>query len=387
MRFYAIPRLPHGAPTPKPFRSFLRSRSHPKPRRNLRSRYANMMESIHPRADRRSSSDCGSSTARRTRSFSIPSPSSLTNPTTPYQDRGKLGTGFSVLKSETSRNQTPGVSSLKILGLPPWLQDTITELDASHPLRAVFPTIPNVSDSTIIEHSLENQPDYPTPRSGDNRPFFFPSTPPRIPSKARHQGSDTSSDEPREFSAHYPLYHNSLLHLQPGSPTLSAGAHSRAGVALPIPSHSRPSSPALTNVTKTPHICGSETTPLPASSSNCNIQPQFSPARRNPECDDIFRYDPSRADQTTVPSPKPFVFQKPTPVYFDSPIEDPISSDPLEQNDYDPFRLGPEECNNLSFKWTPFDLRTRERRAPTTGELETGIQPPDTDEVIVFDAQ
>jgi hypothetical protein len=51
----------------------------------------------------------------------------------------------------------------------------------------------------------------------------------------------------------------------------------------------------------------------------------------------------------------------------------------LEQNDYDPFRLDPEECNNLSFKWTPFDLRTRERRAPTPGEVEIGAQPPDTD--------
>ena len=347
-----------------------------------------MMESIHPRANRRGSSDCGSSTARRTRSSSIPSPSSLTNPTASYQDRGNLGNGFSVLKSETLKNQTPEVSSLKILGLPPWLQDTITELDVSHPLRAVFPTLPNVADPTIVEHSLENQPSYPTPRSGHNRPFFFPSTPPRIPSKAHRQGSDTSSDEPREFSAHYPLYRNSLLHLQPGSPTLSAGVRSQPEVSLPIPSHPRPSSPALINVTKTPHICGSETTPLPASSSNPNTRPQFSPTRRDPERDDIFRYDPSRADPTTALSPsKPFVFEKPTRVYFDSPIEDPISSDPLEQNDYDPFKLDPEECNNLSFKWTPFDLRTRERRAPTAGELETGIQPPDTDEVILFDAQ
>ena len=74
-------------------------------------------------------------------------------------------------------------------------------------------------------------------------------------------------------------------------------------------------------------------------------------------------------------------------VYFDSPIEDPISSDPLEQMDYDPFKLDLEECKNLSFKWTPFDLRARERRAPTPGELETGTKPPDIDEVIVFDAQ
>ena len=137
-------------------------------------------------------------------------------------------------------------------------------------------------------------------------------------------------------------------------------------------------------------MCSSdlETTPLPASSSNPNTRPQFSPTRRDPERDDIFRYDPSRADPTTTFSPsKPFVLEKPPRVYFDSPIEDPISSDPLEQNDYDPFKLDPEECNNLSFKRTPFDLRARERRAPTPGELETGTKPPDTDEVIVFDAQ
>ena len=99
--------------------------------------------------------------------------------------------------------------------------------------------------------------------------------------------------------------------------------------------------------------------------------------------DGVFRYNPADSG-IDLPPPQPFTFERPTRAYFDSPTEDPISSDPLEPDDYDPFKLEPEECKNLSFKWAPFDCELRSADSPTTT-----AQPPDaggTDqEVLVAD--
>lgn len=377
-------RLSSNPSSPKPHRSFLRSRPHPKPRRNLRSRYASMVESIHPRPDRSGSSDCGSFTTRRTRSSSSASYTSLTNPTIPYQDsdHGRLGSKFSVLKPEATRNQTPQVPQPKIMTLPSWLRDTITELDVSNPLRTVFPTLHDVSDPALVNRSFENPPNYQSPRHDVNRPYCSHSTPP-IPSGARLPDSDTSSDEPQASSALYPLYNNdSLLHVRSGSPAHPIGALLYSEVAFPTTPNYHPNSSAFTSVAKTPHICaGFETTSLPASSPSHNLRDPVSPsaaARRDIGCDDIFRYDPSQADFTTpVLSPsEPFVFESPAPVYFHSPIEDPIGSDPLEPSDYcDPFKLDLEEYKKLDFKWAPFGPPTGITRETRSGEPETNGKP------------
>lgn len=344
-----------------------------------------MVESIHPRSDRSGSSDHGSLTTRRTRSSSSTSPTSLMNPTTQYQDsdHGRLGSSFSILKPTASESQTPHIPLPKVLALPSWLRDTITELDISHPLRAVFPTLHEVSDNSVVAHSPEddeNQPNHQISRFGANQSFCLPSIP-QIPSTARLPDSDTSSDEPPAFSEHYPLYHNDpLLHFRSGSPAPSIGALSHSEVDLHTTSNSYQSPPAPTNVTGTPHISGFETTSLPASSSNHNTNDPVSPAtQRNVECDEIFRYDPSRADFTDVlPPSEPFVFERSTRVYFDSPIEDPIGSDALEPGDYDPFKLDPEEYKKLSFKWAPFDPQSGIKREPMSSELKTSTKLPGT---------
>jgi hypothetical protein len=260
--------------------------------------------------------------------------------------------------------------------LPSWLQDTITELDASDPLRAVFPTLHDVSDPTLVDLSSENAPDYQIPRHGANQSFCSRSTPP-IPSRARLPDSDTSSDEPQGFPAHsYPLYNNDfLLHVRSGSPTPPIGA-------FPAASDYHPSPSALINVTRAPDICAEfQTTALPASSPNHILHGPVSPpaaAQRDVECDDIFRYDPSQADFTTpvFPPSGPPSFERTTRVYFDSPIEDPLSSDPLEPSDHDPFKLDPEEYKRLGFKWTPFDRKTGMKEGKTSGEPETSGEPP-----------
>lgn len=375
-----------------PYRSFLRSRSQPKPRRNLHSRYANMMESIRSRSERAGSSDSGSLVTRRTRSSSITSRSSLTNPTAPHQDsdHGSLGTVFSILKLEASKNQTPQASLPKISALPPWLQDTITELDVSHPLRAIFPTLHDASNPGVVEHSLENPPSCLIPQTAHtddvDRTFRFPSTP-RIQPRARQRDSDTSSDELRPPSSDYSLYRNNcLLHLHSGSPTPSTSALSQPGV-FPTTRNSYPSSSARISEADTAHIFDFETAPLPASSLNRDPSGRVSSAPpSNLEHDGIFRYNPSQTGSTTaLPPGQPFVFERPVQVYFDSPTEDPVSSDPLEPNDYDPFKLDPDEYKNLSFKWAPFDLQTGTRRELTTGEPETGAQQPVSDEVLFSD--
>lgn len=345
------------------------------------------MESIHPRSDRSGSSDDRqwSPTTRRTgRSSSVASPTSLTNPTTAYQDsdNGRLGSRFSILKPTAPNNQTLHASLPKVLSLPPWLQDTITELDASHPLRAVFPTFHDLSDPAAVHNSPENPPDYQIPRTDANQPFCFPSTP-RAPPLARPRDSDTSPDEPQAFSAPYLLYHDdSLLNLQPETPTPSANAPSHSELAFPTASNYRPSSSTFTNVTKPAHIRRFETTLLSASSSNHTLHDPASPAsQQDSECDGIFRYDPSQADFTPVlppPPPRPFVFEKPAQIYFDSPIEDPISSDPSEPGDYhDPFKLDPEEYKKLSFKWAPFDSRTGMKGGLRSGKPETSAERPE----------
>ena len=359
--------FPRNISSPIPCRSFLRSRSQPKPRRNLRSRYATMMESIGSRSARSVSSDSGSFTTRRARSSSIASPSSFTNPTNTHQDsdQGRLGTGFSVLKHGVSKSQTPHATFPKILALPPWLRDTITELGASHPLRAVFPTFHDASDSGVAKHPPENSSNHPTSQharpSGANWPFRLPSTPPRIPPPRPPQpGSNTSSEEPQPFSTHYHLYHNDpLLHLRPGSPTPSIDALTQSEGVYSTAANTRPSPSAPIRVANTAHIPGSKTTPFASSSLSHNQSGPVSPApRHNAEEDCVFRYNPSLADSAVaVPPNHPFVFERPIRVYFDSPIEDPISSDPSESGDHDPFKLDPEECKNLNFKWTPFDLR------------------------------
>lgn len=370
--------------SPNLCRPFLRSRSQSKPRRNLRSRYENMIESIRPRSDRPGSSDCGSfTTRRRTRSSSITSPTFPTNPTTPYQasDHGRLGRKFSILKPTTSRSQVQDGSLPKILALPSWLQDTIAELDGSHPLRAVFPTLRNDSDPTVADGFDGNLSDFQTPRHGVTQSLCLPPTPrSRTPPRTRLPYSDTSSDELQTLSARYSLYHDdSMLCLQSGPPTPSIDTFCHPEVAFPttsIPS-------ASINVTGTPHICGFEATSLSASSLNHNLHDTVSPAaQRDDECDGVFRYDPSQADLTT-PS-KPFVFERLTGVYFDSPIEDPINSDPLEPSDcdHDPFKLDPEEYKNLGFKWAPFTPQTGLRRDPMSSEPETSAKPLGAGEVI-----
>lgn len=354
-----------------------------------------MMESIRSGSERARSSDSGSFTTRRTRSSSITSPSSLTNPTAPHQDsdHGRLGTGFSILKLEASKSQTPQVSLPKISALPPWLQDTITELDVSHPLRAIFPTSHGASNPGVVDHSLGNPgpPDGPMPRHAHpddaERPFRFTSVPP-IQSGARQPDSDTSSDELQPFSSNYPLYrNNSLLHLRSGSPSLSISALSQPEGAFSTATNSNPGSSVRTNVADTAHIFDPETAPLSASSLNRDAFDRVLPVPpRNLEYDGIFRYNPSQTDLATVhPPSQSFVFERPIQVYFDSPIEDPVGSDPSEPNDYDPFKLDPDEYKNVSFKWTPFDLQTRARRELTTSGLKTSARSPVSDEVLVSD--
>ena len=98
----------------------------------------------------------------------------------------------------------------------------------------------------------------------------------------------------------------------------------------------------------------------------------------------MFRYNPSQADSTVdLLPPQPFAFERPIRTYFDSPTEDPIGSDPLELDDHDPFKLDPEECKNLGFKWAPFDYELRSADIP-----ETNAQSHDADstykEVYLF---
>ena len=66
-------------------------------------------------------------------------------------------------------------------------------------------------------------------------------------------------------------------------------------------------------------------------------------------------------------------------VYFDSPVEDPVGSDPLEPDDYDPFKLDAEEYKNLNFKWVPFD----HGRMGSAGGPETSALPPGADEEVL----
>ena len=352
-----------------------------------------MMESIRSRSDRSSSSDIGNSMTRRTRSSDIASPPTSSRPTAPYKDsdHGRLGNKFSILKPGVPRNQTPQASFPKILALPPWLQDTVTELDASHPLRTVFPVLQDASDPCVAKDHVESLPDHPTPRraSPDDVNWFFhlPSTPSQIPPRHCPPDSDTSSDEPQQFPTQYPLYHNnSVLHLQPGSPTPSVSAVAKLEGAFSTATNSRSSSSAPVNATNTTHISGFKTKPLSASSLNHDSPDPVSPIpRHNVEYDGIFRYNPSQVNSATVPTiSNPSVLERPIQVYFDSPIEDPINSDPSDPSDYDPFKLDPEEFKNLDFKWAPFGLQSGIEES-TASEPETNTQSPGTDEVIVFD--
>jgi hypothetical protein len=135
-------------------------------------------------------------------------------------------------------------------------------------------------------------------------------------------------------------------------------------------------------VARDPDICAEfKTTALPASSPNHILHGPVSPpaaAQCDVECDDIFRYDPSQADFTTPvhPPSEPPSFERTTRVYFDSPVEDPLSSDPLEPSDHDPFKLDPEECKRLGFKRTPFDRKTGMRGGTTSGEPEASGELP-----------
>ena len=297
-------------------------------------------------------------------------------------DHERLGTGFSILKP--LRSQAPRAPLTKISGLPPWLQDTITELDTSHPLRAVFPAPRDVSDHGAVDHSFDNPP---IPQH--TNPNIDVHWSPRFPSTSRVQpgecqlDSDTS-DELRPLSPNRPLYSNPLLRLRSGSPTLSAYAPTQLERNLPATTISCPGPSTRTATTNTAHIFDFETVPLSASSLNRNLPDQVSPAPpRNPEYDGIFRYDPSQTVSTKVlPSLQPFVFERPIRVYFDSPIEDPVDSDPLDPNDYDPFKPDPDECKNLGFRWAPFNPQTETRRELTGIETETGTPPPAPDEVL-----
>lgn len=352
------------------------------------------MGSIHPRSNRPGSSDSASSTARRTRSSSSASRLSFTNPTGPYQgsDQGRLGSGFSILKPEVPRSQTPHAAFPKILALPPWLQDTITELDGSHPLRAVFPTLHDASDTGAPNHPLDNSPDSQITRHAHhndaNWAFRFSPTPRIHPPRPRQPGSDTSSDGPQPASTHQPLYHNnSLLHLRSVSPTSTpfVGAVPQPEGVLPAAATSDSSPSAPTNVANTTHISGSNATPFSASPLNHDLPHLISPVPRpNAKYDGIFRYNLLRPDSaTSLPPSQPFIFERPTRVYFDSPIEDPINSDPWEPEDHDPFKLDPEECKNLNFKWASFDLQTGIRGEPTVGEPETSARSPGADEEVL----
>jgi len=350
-----------------------------------------MMERIRSRAGRSVSSDSGSFTRRRTRSSSITSPSSFTSPTTLYRDsdQGRLGIGFSVLKLEMPRSQTPQASLSKISALPPWLQDTINELGASHPLRAVFPAPHDASDLDVARSAPENSADYQRPRHPHPNDIHWslrlPSTPPRIPpSMSRQPDSETSSDGPRPFSTHYTLYrNNSLLHLRSGSPAPSVGARTQPESASPNASNPYPSPVAPIKVANGTHISRFKTTPRSASSLNHEPPVPSSPAPRpDVDYDGVFRYNPSQADSGMDLSPQPPAFERPIRTYFDSPTEDPISSDPLGPEDYDPFKLDPEEYKNLGFKWAPFDCESTLAGVPGASARSPDVEGTDK-EVLV----
>jgi hypothetical protein len=116
-------------------------------------------------------------------------------------------------------------------------------------------------------------------------------------------------------------------------------------------------------------------TSLPASSSNHILHdPASSPpsVQHDVECDDIFRSGPSQDFTTLVLSPsEPPGFERTTRTYFDSPIEDPVSSDPLQPSDHDPFKLDPEGYKRLCFRWTSFDRKIGMKRGTTSSESET----------------
>jgi hypothetical protein len=92
-----------------------------------------MMKSIHPRSDRPGSSNRANFTTRPTRSSSTTSDTSLTNPTIPYQDSDawafRVRIFHFILKPTAARSQMQHVSIPKLVALPSWLQDTITEID------------------------------------------------------------------------------------------------------------------------------------------------------------------------------------------------------------------------------------------------------------------
>ena len=347
-----------------------------------------MIESIRSGADRSIPPDSGSFTRRRTRSSSITSPSLFTSPTTPYQDsdQGRLGLGFSVLKLRVQGSQTPQTSLPKILALPPWLQDTINELGASHPLRVVFPAPHDASDTSVARDPAEDFPDYPKPRralpNDINRSLLLPSTPPRIPPSTSHQqDSETSSDEPRPVSSQYPLYRNSSLLRLYSSPAPSLGALTRPKSTSPNASNPYPGAVAPIKVANAAHISRFKTTPLSASSLNHGPPVSIFPVPRpDVDYDGVFRYNLSQADSEIDLSPlQQFTFERPIQTYFDSPTEDPLSSDPLGPDDHDPFKLDPEECKNLSFKWAPF--------GHAAGVAETSTRSPDiegsSEEVLI----
>ncbi|KAF7315732.1 hypothetical protein MIND_00089100 [Mycena indigotica] len=260
---------------------------------------------------------------RRARSASSASGSSI--PKTPIDDyashHGRLGSQFSVLKLDTNRNSGWNESSSDPIEspsttssiLPTWLADTFSTLNAGHPLRLLLP--PKSEPST-------------TGNTKDDNPFFITMLKESSPSVLEYEPHPTTHSSPLPFSTAGPCSTIAI----PVDPPMEEHA------PFSIPGHQLlPTTPSQSNTFA--HL--SPVFALPS------LSPQ--PTEDIPDSavflSDLHDPPPNADDDDLISFHTPSDRNPHRMVYFDSPADDPIYSDPLDVG---------YELDSLDFQWTPF---------------------------------
>lgn len=342
---------------------------------------------------RRTSSVSGSSS---TASYDIPR-----TPVDAYSslDDGRVGLEFSTVKSQPHTKYARGapLPSMDFMfghgdhptpnnkaQVPLWLQDTVASLKKSHPLRSFIPVPTIDAPEADPGHHVEEdvfafqppapqqetddmlrvpdpmQPSYMLPEPSNARsvlPFSMPGPGSDLAHAEWANTVDTAYDltqeDPQYAHSHGPPEED--VHLSAIPPEQGETSPNRA----PLP-FAQPPSPTLVEDDFSAHIELSpqylSSSPLTDSYMHDAQEPGLTPART--------RSSSSRTSDS-ISFPKPFstpgpgstfsvssASRAPTfKVFFDSPTEDPMMSDPMEKPDYE-LDL---DYDNLDFKWEKFD--------------------------------
>jgi hypothetical protein len=266
----------------------------------------------------------------------------------------KVDSSGSTVEEETASDTSPP--------LPSWLQNAISGLASHHPLRVILPQESREPEAAELEDNVFDDMQSSTSNYEETQTFAFTVPPPPSPLLVPlfyppvtektvlsfDQPYAAKSDANFQRLLNSPHLENTMLRFAsaPNTPIMPFSApgpkyNQNGQDDRIIPDHVRITDSSVTSSSPTRILLVPQSNTFGPTDDLQTIgqPPSFVPHYE----DDLFELEMS-----TAPQP-------PIRVYFDSPLEDPTSSDPMEPEEYELFEIDPEK---LDFRWMPFDRKT-----------------------------